>query len=256
MRVSVHGDVEAPLVYLVLYQAAAVGAHVVEHLAENPFQRVVAHAAACRSVGVVHGLVAVVAYVECGAVEVATVLCGVAVVSAQLVHVLLAAQHARHYDFVQWYAFHLQAVEEAAPYVLKQHRGTRHEVGNAVAQLVYMEVHVAAHVDEFFHAVLRIGAVGYGFHTVFLCGRELHVVLVGKRVAEVWHAVYAVLGRRAVGVEETCGGELAAVSCRQLGHVGRVVVPWRVGAGGVGYYGRSVGGCGTACGGRAAAFGY
>ena len=90
---SVHRYMETALLHLVFHKAAVLLAHIVEHLAEHPFQCVVAHFATLRTFGVFHGLVAVVAHIEGGAVEVAAILGGIAVVSAKLDNVGLASKH-------------------------------------------------------------------------------------------------------------------------------------------------------------------
>ena len=82
LTTSIHRNVEAALLNLVLNEAPLLLAHIAEHLREHPLQRVVAHLSAARSVGVRHGVIAVVADVERGAVEVARVLGGVRVAAA------------------------------------------------------------------------------------------------------------------------------------------------------------------------------
>ena len=88
----------------------------------------------------------------------------------------------------------LQAVEEAAAYILKQYGGTRHEIRYAAAHTTVDVVErIAAHVHQFRLAVLGIGTVNNRLHAVARGSHELHIVLIGERVAEVRHAVYACL---------------------------------------------------------------
>ena len=135
--------------------AAMLGAQVAQHLGEHPLQRVARHSAAGGPSGVFHGGIAVVADVEGGAVEVAAVLGGIAVVAAQPRHVVLGAHDARHDDLVERHALHLQAVEERPADVLQQQRGAGHQVGNAAAQGLHVEIGVAPHVDQ-----LRLSPLG------------------------------------------------------------------------------------------------
>ncbi len=90
---SVHRYVETTLLHLVFYKASVLHAHIVEHLAEHPFQGVIAYFATLRTLGRFHCFVAVVANVEGGAVEVAAVLGGITVVPAEPGYVGLAAKH-------------------------------------------------------------------------------------------------------------------------------------------------------------------
>ena len=132
----------------------------------------------------------------------AAVLRGVAVAIAQFFNVGLASQDAGNNDFVQWYALDLKTVEKVSADVLQQYRRSWHEVGYAVTQSVYMEVGVAAYVDQLFLAAFRLCPISDGFHALFLCGSELHVVLVGNGVAEMWNAIDAMLCQCAIGVEK------------------------------------------------------
>ena len=91
---------EAALLNLVLNETTLLLAHIAEHLREHPLQRVVAHLSAARSVGVLNGVVAVVADVERSALEMARVLGGVRVTAAQFLHICITAQHRCHNNLV------------------------------------------------------------------------------------------------------------------------------------------------------------
>ena len=133
----------------------------------------------------------------------ARVLGGVRVAATQLLHVRFAAQHRRNDHLMQRNLLGLQAVEEATAYILKQYGGTRHEIRYAAAHTTVDVVErIAAHVHQFRLAVLGIGTVNNRLHAVARGSHELHIVLIGERVAEVRHAVYAVLHGSAVGSEE------------------------------------------------------
>ena len=107
---------ETSLLHLVFYIATLCLAHVAQHLAEHPLQRVVAHGAAPGSLGGADSLIAVIADVEGGAVEVAGVLGGVGVARAQFLNVAARAQHAGNDYLVQGYALYLEAVIEGTAY--------------------------------------------------------------------------------------------------------------------------------------------
>ena len=133
--------------HLVFDIAAVALAHVAHHLGKHIFQRVVAHLAAMLA-RCLNGLIAVVANVEGGAVEVAAVLRCIAVFLAQGSHILLRPHDARYDDFMQWNALHLQTVVKVAADVLQQNGSAGHEIGNAVAQAVDIEIGIGTHIDE------------------------------------------------------------------------------------------------------------
>ena len=85
---------ETSLLHLILNVASLGLTHVAQHLAEHPLEGVVAHGAALRPFGWADCLIAVIADVEGGAVEVAGVLGGVGVARAQFLNVAARAQHA------------------------------------------------------------------------------------------------------------------------------------------------------------------
>ena len=118
LQPSTYRHVETALLHLVFDIAAVLAAHVVEHLAQDEFQRVVAHLAAVGAVRVFHRLIAVIADVYRRAIQVARVFCGVAIVASQFSHILLCAQYAGHDEAVQGHAFYLEAVEESLSDVL------------------------------------------------------------------------------------------------------------------------------------------
>ena len=71
IKESADGHVEAALLNLVLDIATVLLAHVAEHFGEHPLERIVLNLTAMRAFGILDGLVAVIADVERGAVEMA-----------------------------------------------------------------------------------------------------------------------------------------------------------------------------------------
>lgn len=132
----------------------------------------------------------------------ATVFCGVAVTVAQLGNIVTCAEHACHYQLVQWNAFDLQAVEIRPAYVLQQHCGTWHEIWYAAVELVYMIIRIAAHIHKFFHAVLRLCTVIHRRNSVASGSSHLHAVAVGKDSLKRTYTVNAALARCPVGIEK------------------------------------------------------
>ena len=122
---------ETALLHLIFDIAAALFPHIAQHLGEHPFQRIVANLATRRPIGVLHRLIAVVADIESGAVEVARVLCGIAITAAQLHDIILRTEHAGDNDLVEGNALHIETVEESLSDVLQQHGSMRHEIGYA-----------------------------------------------------------------------------------------------------------------------------
>ena len=146
---------ETALLHLVLDVAAILFSQVAQHLGEHPLQRVIAHLAATGAVGVLDRLVAVVADVESGAVEMAGVLRGIAVAPAELHHILLSAEDAGDDDLMQGHTLDVEAIEEGLADVLEQDGSTRHEIGNARIERIDVEIGVRPNIDEFTLARLR-----------------------------------------------------------------------------------------------------
>ena len=149
----------------------------------------------------------------------ATVFCGVAVTVAQLGNIVTCAEHACHYQLVQWNAFDLQAVEIRPAYVLQQHCGTWHEIWYAAVELVYMIIRIAAHIHKFFHAVLRLCTVIHRRNSVASGSSHLHAVAVGKDSLKRTYTVNAALARCPVGIEkgsQSSGRLYPATATRRL----------------------------------------
>ena len=122
---------ETALLHFVLDVATSRLTHIAQNFGEYPLQRVITHLATTRPIGVLDSLVAVVADIKGGAVEMAGVLCGIAIATAQLHHVLLRPQHTGDNDLMKGHTFHVKTVEEGLSDVLQQHRGTWHQIGYA-----------------------------------------------------------------------------------------------------------------------------
>ena len=164
---------EAALLDFILDVGAVLLANVTKHLGEHPLQRVVAHLAT-------DGVIAVVADVESGAVEVARVVRSIAVVALQTGYVFLGAQHAGDDELVQGHTLHVEAVVERLTDVLQQDGSTRHEVGNGAVELVDMVVGTLADIHQFLLAGLGILAVLHRTHAPLVGSDNLHALAVRK----------------------------------------------------------------------------
>lgn len=111
---------ETSLLHLIFDITSVSLTKITEHLAQHPFQGVVLHLSA-RSLSGLHGLIPIIAYVECGAIEVAGVLGGIAIASTELRHIILGAEDARHDDLMERDALDLQGIEISPADVLQQH---------------------------------------------------------------------------------------------------------------------------------------
>ena len=105
------GHVKTALLDFVLDIATSQFALVAQHLGENPLQRVVTH-------GALHGLVAIIADVERGAVKMAGVLRSVGIVSLQAGDVFHGTQQTGNDELLHGYALLVEAVEERLTDVL------------------------------------------------------------------------------------------------------------------------------------------
>ena len=195
---------EATLLDLILDVAAALFAHVAQHLAEDELEGVAPHLAAQRTVRVADRLVAVVGDVEGCAVEMARLLRGVGVISAQAADVGLRAEHARDDEAVQGDALHLQRVEEGLADVLEENRGAGHEIGDAGLQRVDAIIGRGSHIDQLRAAVLGIAAVAHRADAPPPGCDELDGVAVGEGLAIAVDAVDAV---RQLAVGQVAGGD-------------------------------------------------
>ena len=99
-------------------------------------------------------------------------------------------------------ALDLQRIEIGTTNILEQHRGTRHQVRNAVVQLVDIKERIAAHIHQLALAVLRLQTVLHRFHAVLCSRQNLHILLVGESIAEMRHREDAMLHLLAILVEE------------------------------------------------------
>ena len=197
-----HRNMPATLMYFILDVTAILLPHVPQNLGKHIFKCIVAHLTAVLS-WCLDRFVTIITYIERGAIEVATVLRGIAVLAAKLCHIGLRAQHTRHNDLMKGDAFNLKTVKKIASYILQQHRSTRHEVRYAVAKAVDIEVRVAANIHQFLDALGGFGAVCHRFYAPFAGSSELDIVLIGTRNFISGHAINAVTGLAAIGIEET-----------------------------------------------------
>ena len=94
-------NVETSLLNLIFHQTLVLFSCIVEHLAKDPFKRVVTHLSATRSVWIFHSLVTIVAHIEGCAIKMATVLCGIAVLAAQFFDIGFCTQHAGNNNLMQ-----------------------------------------------------------------------------------------------------------------------------------------------------------
>ncbi len=173
---------EATLLYFILDVATVLVAHIAQHLAEHPFQRVVTNLSTSRSFGIFDRLVAVIADIEGGAVEVTGVLGGIAVTAAQFGDILLRTEHTGHNDLMHGDALDIQTVEERLTDILQQHGGTRHQVGNAGVKRVDMEIGIGAHIDQFALTRLGILTVLDRRDAPLLGSHQLYGIGIGKRL--------------------------------------------------------------------------
>ena len=96
----------------------------------------------------------------------------------------------------------LQAVEKRSSYVLKQFGSRRHQIRNAVLQSVNMEKRIIAHIHKFRLSTLGILAVENSLHTMTLCSRKLHIILIGKSIAKMRYTVNTVFHWRTISIKE------------------------------------------------------
>ncbi len=102
--------------------AATLTALVAQHLGEDVFERIVAHLTT-------DGLVAVVADIESGAIEMAALFGGISVNTAQTGHIVHGTQHTGHNELVKGNALYVETVVEGFADVVKQNGSTRHQIG-------------------------------------------------------------------------------------------------------------------------------
>ena len=178
---------ETALLDLVLDVAAILFAQVAQHFREHPLQRVVAHLTATGAVRVLDRLVAVVADVEGGAVEMAGVLRGIAVAPTELRHVLLGTEHAGDDDLMEGHALDVETVEESLSDVLQQDGGTGYEIGNARIERIDVVIGIRTDIDQFAFARLGILAIRHGCDAPSVGSRQLEAVSVGKGHSVVGH---------------------------------------------------------------------
>ena len=130
----------------------------------------------------------------------ATVLGGIHVAIAQLLHIILGAKHTRDNNLVKGDALDGKRIEKCLADVLKQHRGSRNEIGNTVVELVDMKIRIGPYKDEFLLALLRLLAVLNERDTVFLGCHHLHTVAVGEGGLECGNTKNPVFHKCTVGI--------------------------------------------------------
>ena len=176
---------EAALFDFVLDIGTLVATDVAEHFGEYPFEGVVAHLA-------VDGMIAVVADIEGGAVEVAGVVGGVAIVTLQLPDVFHRAHHTGDGELGDGHAFHIQAVVEGLADILQQQGGSGHEIWDGAVERINMIIGTLADIDELLLAGLGISAVLDGTYTPLVGSNNLHALAIGEGGLVVGHAENAV----------------------------------------------------------------
>lgn len=176
-----HRHVEATLLYLVLDIATIPFAHIAEHLAEYPFQRIVAYHAARWTVGVLNRLIAIVADIEGSTIEMARLLGGIAVTTAKLHYILLRTKHAGDNQFVERNALHIETIEEGLTDVLQQYGSTRHEVRDARIEGINMVIGIGTNVHELTLAHLGILAILDRTNAPLLGSNELYGIGIWER---------------------------------------------------------------------------
>ena len=183
-----HRHVEATLLYLVLDIATIPFAHIAEHLAEYPFQCIVAYHAARWTVGVLNRLIAIVADIEGSTIEMARLLGGIAVTTAKLHYILLRTKHAGDNELMERDMLDIQTVEELPTDVVEQYCGPRHKIRDAPFQRVDMVIRTCTDIDQLRLALLRFLPVAYYRNAILLGIGKLYVVGVGERLAVAEHA--------------------------------------------------------------------
>ena len=171
---------KTPLLHLVLDIATARLPHVAQHFGEHPLQRVVAHLTARRPIGILDGLVTVVAYIEGSAIEMAGVLSGIAVATTELGHIVLRTEHTRNDDLMERYALHIETVEESLTNILQQYSSMGHEIGNTRIEGIDMIIRIGTHIDQLTLSRFCILTVPDRRDTPTVSSSQLKAVGVGK----------------------------------------------------------------------------
>ena len=138
-------------------------------------------------------MVAVVADIDGGAIEVARVVGGIAVVTLQTGHIVLGTHDAGDDNLVQGHTLHVEAVVERLADVLQQHGGTGHEVRDRAVQLVDMVVRTLADIHQLVLALLGLLTVLHGAHAILVGSENLRLLQVGEGVFITGHAIDAML---------------------------------------------------------------
>ena len=177
---SSHRHVETALLHLVFDVAALLLAHITEHLTEHPLQRIVAHHAATRPIGILHRLIAVVADIERRAVEMAGVLGGITVTATQLCDIVLRTEHAGDNQLVEGHTLHIETVEERLADVLQQDGSSRHEIWDARLERIDMEIRIGTNIDQFALTALCVLTVLDGCDAPLLGSHQLYGIGIRK----------------------------------------------------------------------------
>ena len=177
---------KASLLDFILDIGTLSAADIAEHLREHPLQRVVAHL-------LLYGVIAVVADVEGGAIEVARVVGGIAIMALQSGHIVLGAQNAGNDELIEGHTLHVEAVVEGLANVLQEHGGTGHEVRNGAVELVDMIVRTLADIHQIVLALLSLLTILHGAHAILVGSHNLRLLQVGEGVFITRHAIDAML---------------------------------------------------------------
>ena len=115
---SSHRHVKTALLHFILDIATLLLTHVAQYLTEYPLQRIALYLTTTGSIWVLHRLIAVIANIEGGAIEVAGVLRCITVTTAQFHHIVLRTEHAGDNQLMQGHSLHIKTVEEGPAYIL------------------------------------------------------------------------------------------------------------------------------------------
>ena len=98
---------EAALLNLIFDIATTILTHIVKHLAEDKLQCVVTDLTTTGTLWILNGLIAIVADIERGAVEMTRLLGCIWIILTQLGHIDLRTEHTGDYEAMQRHTFHL-----------------------------------------------------------------------------------------------------------------------------------------------------
>ena len=190
---------ETALLYLIFNITAILLAHVAQHLREYPLQRIVAHHTTTGTFRILHRLVAVIADIESGAIEMTRILRSITITPTELHDILLGAEHAGDDDLMQGHTLHVETIEERLPNILQQHGCTRYEIGNARIKRIDVVIRVGSHINKFTFAHLSISTVLNRRDAPTIGGRQLQAIGIRKGFMVIRHGTNLVTQRFPLG---------------------------------------------------------